>query len=277
MPMGKLSWLVVASVAAFAGHAQAQSIPLTITCNDSTGRSVTGVQVTNGIIARAKFDPDGRPVIEYDPRRIDGISPQLQLFVYAHECGHLALGHLRRGESTTVTQEQAADCFGIRSLMNKVGVTTDDVTILQGAMQRLGGGDARHLPWPARMYDLEACFASQTAGRGSGEVSADDCVLHRDAANAIVNESRDGRTIEGLYSAANKCSREVTCTFTIQTGTLPDADIDVDSWLHFRIQKTRTEQHSLKPAAEVEFRFRETVDDVPVDESVDFRVLQACQ
>ena len=96
MPMRKLSWLVVASVAAFAMQSQAQSIPLTITCNDMSGRAVTGVQVRTGIIAKATIDPDARPVIEYDPRPVDDISPQLHLFIYAHECGHHALGHLLR-------------------------------------------------------------------------------------------------------------------------------------------------------------------------------------
>src|SRR5437870_1656533 len=199
MPMRKLSWLVVASVAAFAMQSQAQSIPLTITCNDMGGRAVTGVQVRTGIIAKATIDPDARPVIEYDPRPVDDISPQLHLFIYAHECGHHALGHLRGGEAMSLTQEQEADCYGIRSLMNKVGFTTDDVTILQAAMRQLGAGDARYLSWPARAYNLTGCLANETAGEGSKETNADDCVLHRDAANAIVNESRDGRTIEGIY------------------------------------------------------------------------------
>ena len=65
--------------------------------------------------------------------------------------------------------------------------------------------------------------------------------------------------------------------FTIETGTLPDADIDIDSWSHFRAQKTRTEEHMLKAGSETEFRFDETIDNVPINESVDFRVLKACR
>jgi hypothetical protein len=280
--MGGLAWLVVALVAGFAAQSQAQ-VPLTIACNDRSGRAVTPVQVTNGIIAIAKVDQDGRPVVEYDQRPIAGISPQQRLFVYAHECGHLALGHDRGGQSTNLTQEQNADCYAIRSLMNKVGFTANDISILQAFMQQLGADAARYLPWPKRVYNLDGCLANDTSdggtarGNRSGEASADDCVLHRDAANAILDETRDGRTIKGLYAAANRCARDVTCTFTIETGTLPEADVAIDSWSHFRRQKTRTEEHILKAGAEMEFRFDETIDNVPTNESVDFRVLKACR
>lgn len=282
MLMGGRAWLVVALVAGFAAQSQAQ-VPLTIACNDRTGHAVTPVQVTDGIIAIAKVDQDSRPVIEYDQRPIAGISRQQRLFVYAHECGHLALGHDRRGPSTSLTQEQDADCYAIRSLMNKVGFTAYDVSILQAVMQQLGADEARHLPWPKRVYNLDGCLANETSdggtvrGNRSGAPSADDCVLHRDAANAILDETRDGRAIKGLYAAANRCARDVTCTFTIETGTLPDADIAIDSWSHFRAQKTRTEEHILKAGSEMDFRFDETIDNVPTNESVDFRVLTACR
>ena len=114
--MSGRAWLVVALVAGFAAQSRAQ-VPLTLACNDRSGRAVTPVQVTNGMIAVAKVDQDGRPVIEYDQRPIAGISPQQRLFVYAHECGHHALGHDRPGQSTNLTQEQDADCYAIRSLM----------------------------------------------------------------------------------------------------------------------------------------------------------------
>ena len=278
--MSGRAWLVVALVAGFAAQSQAQ-VPPTIACNDQSGRVVTSVQVTNGIIAIAKVDQDGRPVIEYDQRPIAGISPQQRLFVYVHECGHHALGHDGRGQPMNLTQEQEADCYAIRSLMNKVGFTAYDVSILQAVMQQLGADAARHLPWPSRVYNLDGCLTTETSdgrtARGSGAPGADDCVLHRDAANAILDETRDGRTIKGLYAAANRCPRDVTCTFTIETGTLPDADIAIDSWSHFRAQKTRTEEHILKAGSEMEFRFDETIDNVPTSESVDFRVLTACR
>jgi hypothetical protein len=279
-------WLVAGLLIGFAARSEAQPVPRTITCNDVRARAVTAVPVSNGTIARASIDGDARPVIQYDSRAIDGITSQLQLFVYAHECGHHALGHDSREPAFTVAQEQDADCYGIRSLMAKVGFTSDDVAILETSMRDLGTGNARHLPWRTRPYDLEGCLpqviARRQAAARSGEVSADECVLHNDGENAIVNKSRDGRVIDAVYSVRNRCTRDVSCTFTIEVGTLRDSDIDVGSTRSFRVQKTITEQHNLRSgqAGSVgtgEFRFRETVDTVPAGESVDFRVATACK
>ena len=50
--MGRRAWLVVGLVAGFAAQSRAQ-VPLTIACDDRSGRVVTPVHVTNGIIAVA--------------------------------------------------------------------------------------------------------------------------------------------------------------------------------------------------------------------------------
>lgn len=279
-------WLAAALLIGFAARSEAQPVPRTITCNDARARAVTAVPVSNGTIARAAIDGDGRPVIQYDSRAIDGVTNQQQLFVYAHECGHHALGHDSGGPAFTVAQEQDADCYGIRSLMSKVGFTSDDVAILETSMRDFGTGNARHLPWRTRTYDLEGCLpevmARRQAAARSGEVSADDCVVHNDGENAIVNKSRDGRVIDAVYAVRNRCTRDLSCTFTIEVGTLRDSDIDVGSTRSFRVRKTITEQHNLRsaqpgPVATGEFRFHETVDTVPAGESVDFRVGTACK
>src|SRR2546427_222978 len=49
-----------------AASAEAQPVPLTITCNDANGRAVTAVQASNGTIAKAAIDSDGRAVVQYD-------------------------------------------------------------------------------------------------------------------------------------------------------------------------------------------------------------------
>ena len=85
-------------------------------------------------------------------------------------------------------------------------------------------------------------------------------------------------TIDGAYSVGNRCTPALNCTFTMEVGTLPDADADVGSWRGFRAQKTITEQHRLGPmAAKAEFRFHVTVDAIPTGDSVDFRVLTSCR
>jgi len=264
----------------------AQPVPRTITCTAANGRTVTAVQVTNGTIARAAVDQDGRAVIQYDPRAINGITAQQHLFVYAHECGHLALGHDVREPSFSAEQEQDADCHGIRSLTSKVGFTAYDVSLLESAMRGIEAGNARHFPWRVREYDLEGCLpqvaAQRQAAAHKGETSGDDCVVHNDGENAIVNKSRDGRVFDGSYSVRNRCTRDVSCTFTIEVGTLLESDIDVGSWRSFHVQQTLTEQHTLRAGgagsvASAEFRIHGTVDTVPAGEAADFRVVPACQ
>ncbi len=272
-------WLIVGLISLFVARGEAQ-VPRTITCNDVSGRPVTPVQVMNGTIAKATTDQNGRRVIEYDPRPLDGISSQEQLFVYAHECGHHALGHDSRAP-LDISQEQDADCYGIRSLISRVGVTDYDVGILEANMRDLSTANARHFPWRPRAYNLQDCLPSVISAREAARrraESVDDCVLHNDAENAILSESRDRRVIDASYSVGNRCGRDLNCTFTIEVGTLPDADADLGSWRGFRAQKIITEQRRLGPmAAKADFRFDASVDAVPTGESVDFRVLASCQ
>lgn len=262
-------------------HSYAQLVSGALSCTDQTGRAVRVVQTTTGIVAKATVDDDGRRVIDVDGRRVDAISPQQQLFVYEHECAHHALGHDVTRPFTTV-QEQAADCAAIQMLMRKAGVTSNDVVILENELRNATPGGARRLPWRARTYDLEGCLPEVAAQRQAAArpttVSANDCVVHNDAENAILNASRDRLSIEGSYAAANQCDRPVTCTFTIEIGTLPDAEIDVGSWRNFRPQTTITQEYTLPPRPSTsEHRFRGAVGNVPTAQSVDFRIVPACR
>jgi len=269
--------LVIACAIFLPARSYAQS--MTLTCNDHDGRAVIGVQATDGVLAKAAIDASGRRIIRYDPRQVSTISAQQHLFVYAHECGHHALGHTLGGQPLTLTEEHDADCYGIRALMSKAGVVGDDVQTLQDQMQALGSGDARRLPWQKRSYALVSCVAKaasdQTANRRP-TTDADACVDHTDVDNQIVAQNRDGRSFTGVYSAANHCAQDLTCRFTVEIGTLPDADADVGSFFRFRAQKTRVEQRVLKAGAKEEFRFQEVMGVAPAGESVDFRVTTTC-
>jgi hypothetical protein len=272
--------LVAAWVLAVAAPGDAQTLT-TIACTDAAGRPVQSVQKTNGVIARAAIDADKRRVIESDSRKVEGVSAQQQLFVYAHECAHHALGH-DVDQPFTGAQEHDADCQAIQTLIRRAGLTSNDVMLLQADMRELAPDSARRLPWRSRTYDLESCLpevaAQRQAASRSGEVSATDCIVHNDAQNAIVNASRDRLTIDGVYAVSNRCARSVTCTFSIEIGTLPDSDADAGSWRNFRVQATVTDQHALAASASAtEYRFRGRVDSVAIGESVDFRVVPACR
>jgi len=273
--MRTATFVVIGCVLMFPARSGAQT--MTITCNDPDGRAVIAVQTTDGVLARAAIDDSGRRVIRYDSRQVPGISPQQHLFIYAHECGHQALGHDVRKAAFTPTQEHDADCYGIRTLMNKAGVTADDVQKLYNEMQKLGANDARRLPWQKRPYDLLSCLPNTASETSSRIREADACVDHSDADNQIVSKTRDGRSFTGVYSAANHCDHDVACTFTIDIGTLPDVDADAGSYGRFHSQNTRTEQHLLKARGHEEFRIQDTTDAPPAGESVDFRVERACQ
>jgi hypothetical protein len=264
---------------AAASASQAQT-PTTASCNDTKGQAVRALQATNGIFAKATTDDGGQPIIQYDPDRVEGISPQLQLFVYAHECAHHALGHDVR-QPFTSAQEHDADCRGIDILTRRLGFTSNDVMLLQARMHELEPGTARRFPWRTRTYDLEGCLPEIISRREASrprEMTATDCVVHNDAENAILSAGRDRLTIEGAYTVRNRCARGVSCTFTIELGTLPYSDVDVGSWRNFQAQKTITEQHALSAnQGNVEYRFRGSVDTVQNGSAVDFRIVHACQ
>jgi hypothetical protein len=254
---------------------------LTISCADAMGRPVQSVQRTNSVIAKAALDESERPIIDVDSRRIEGVNAQERLFVYAHECEHHALGH-DVNQPYTAAQEQAADCQAIQVLTQRAGLTSNDVIILQTQLRDLPAGASRRLPWRMRPYDLEGCLPEVSAQRAAAsrprDVSANDCLLHNDAENAIIRASRDRLTIDGLYIVANRCTRALRCTFTIQLGTLPDSDADAGSWRNFHVQKTMIERYDVAAgAARSEHEFRAMVDTVPARESVDFRVVPECQ
>jgi hypothetical protein len=278
-PLSRCATSFVGLMLAMAASSYAQT-PTTVSCTDAGAQTVRAVQTTNGVLAKATTDEGGRPIIQYDARRVDGISPQLQLFVYAHECAHHVLGHDTTRPFTDV-QEHDADCRGIDMLTGRLGFTSNDVMLLQARMLELGPGTARRLPWRTRLYDLEGCLPEVISRREASrpkEITATDCVVHNDAENAIVSASRDRLTIDGTYTARNRCARDVSCTFTIELGTLPYSDVDVGSWRNFQAQKTITEQHLLAAnQASVEYRFRGSVDTVQNGRAVDFRIIHACQ
>lgn len=113
-------------------------------------------------VANASLAPTGAPIIRYNPRVLAWLQPQTRLFFYAHECGHHALGHAF-GSAFPTAIEQQADCFGIRTLVRENLVDDDGITIIQGDLQRAGGGDWTHLPGPQRAINLRACLG-QTRG-----------------------------------------------------------------------------------------------------------------
>ena len=267
--------LVATMVLMGAMRSVAQPTPGPMTCRASNGRDVISVAARSGPIAKASTDAEGRATIEYDARESAGLVPQVRLFVYAHECGHHALGHDPHS-SFTSSQETDADCFAIRTLETRFGFTANDAGLLQNAMHDAPPEVIRRLPWRPRPYDLPGCLPEEISRRQAARPAPFDinsCARTNDAQNAIVNESKDRLSIEAAYIVRNTCSRDVSCTFTIEVGTLPDTDADAGSWRNFHVQRRITEEHSIRSGERgAEFRIRAAIDVVRSGESIDFRV-----
>ncbi len=126
-------------------------------CVDVNGVAVASVR-NNGIndVARATFG-NNSPVILYNTAVLAWLHPETRLFVYAHECGHHALGHLFH-PPVTVVQEQQADCWAINTLLDQNLLPPSAVSIVQGDIVRASPGDWTHLPGPQRAFNLRACI-----------------------------------------------------------------------------------------------------------------------
>jgi len=75
------------------------------------------------------------------------LPPVVQVFVYAHECGHQVVG----------SNEMAADCWAIKVGRNQGWLSRPAVGVIQ---QYFGNspGDWTHEPGPARIARMVGCF-----------------------------------------------------------------------------------------------------------------------
>lgn len=135
-------------------------------CVDARGIPVASVRNDQlNDVALATLGPAGQPIILYNTRVLGWLSPQTRLFIYAHECGHHALGHPLQG--IRLGQEQEADCWGIRSVVEAGLLNEYGVRVVQQDIARFGSGDWTHLPGPVRSINLSRCLA----GDGDGGVT----------------------------------------------------------------------------------------------------------
>jgi hypothetical protein len=99
---------------------------------------------------------EGQPIILYSPELERAVAPATGLFVYAHECGHQALGHVL--DSATPNREQEADCWAINLIYRNALVDDAGLRVIVRDIARFGVGDATHLPGPMRALSLDDCL-----------------------------------------------------------------------------------------------------------------------
>ncbi len=90
-----------------------------------------------------------------NPKRMEGLSTPVKLFVYAHECGHQFIGR----------DETAADCFGVTrgrryGWLDKKGL--DEICTFMKGLK----GDWDHAKGPNRCDKMKICF-EQAAPRAA--------------------------------------------------------------------------------------------------------------
>jgi len=150
--------LLLLSITLLMPHQVTSQQPLP--CHDISGRLVPYIANPSGQgdVAMAAFDSRGYPVIYVNPNIVNLSEPTRQ-FMYAHECGHHALGQV--GGPITRVQEQQADCFGIVALVRQHLIDKDDFDVIVQEVAAYGRGDWTHLPGPPRAINLTACLKAK--------------------------------------------------------------------------------------------------------------------
>jgi hypothetical protein len=96
------------------------------------------------------------PVIYYNMVVLSWLDAPTRVFFYAHECAHHVLGHVLAG--LRLGQEQEADCWAIRTLVNQGLFSDVEINAVQENLSRFGRADWTHLPGPQRAINLRRCL-----------------------------------------------------------------------------------------------------------------------
>jgi hypothetical protein len=81
--------------------------------------------------------------------------PVLQLFWYAHECAHHVLGHI---VNPNLTNEASADCWAVKTGRQQGWFPPGAFQLLAQVLQNSPGSIWGHLPGPARIQNMMACY-----------------------------------------------------------------------------------------------------------------------
>ena len=111
-------------------------------CKDYRGIKVSTIYTTKiADGATARHTRHGHPVILANTNILKGFSSVMTRFVYAHECAHHVLGHLKNKVSN-VEFEQEADCWAAQTLVDNQYFDTNDIRKVQLMIRLYGIDDA---------------------------------------------------------------------------------------------------------------------------------------
>ncbi|EMJ99128.1 MULTISPECIES: hypothetical protein [unclassified Leptospira] len=135
-------------------------------CTDPSGRPVTIVLVRQlRDIAVSNIESNGLPTIKIDIDIFFSKSPLIQMYFFAHECGHHISGdmiriHYQRRDS--LNREKTADRIGIRMLRDQLKINLDQVNEIANSLRNNPGMFPYYLPGPERAKWILDCFRTNT-------------------------------------------------------------------------------------------------------------------
>jgi hypothetical protein len=129
-------------------------------CVDRAGTPIQGTVRRDISAAAIATRVDDRPVILWNQGNLQWARPITQLFVYLHECGHHALGHLYKANDKR--WEREADCWAMQMLIDGGMINGSDEASLTRELSTAFRGDSVHLSGDATVRDTRACIAART-------------------------------------------------------------------------------------------------------------------
>lgn len=119
---------------------------------------------TNELVPKsglATLDEFARPVVFLKQSQVSTFSEPVRNFLYAHECGHHALGQVRAGAMFGVfigpPLELAADCFAMRELKRLDLVNAASIGVILKFLSQVPG-DPTTFNGPERVRRLQQCM-----------------------------------------------------------------------------------------------------------------------
>ena len=141
------------------GKSQTIIAGVPVNCVDAYGAPVVTISAPYlGDVGMARIESNGVRVIYLNPFILNNLPPSVQLFVYAHECAHHALGHTYGFNQ--FSREIEADCWAIRTGRDHDWITPNALTMLSYYYIGNPGSFWGHLPGPQRVQNFFNCYNS---------------------------------------------------------------------------------------------------------------------
>jgi hypothetical protein len=129
-------------------------------CLDRNGQVIPGVVDNSMPYSGVATEQEGKPVILWNQKTNQVVSPTEQISIYLHECAHHTLGHLYRRPYTPAV-ELEADCWAIQLMVDGGMIKARHLAILEKSQRRMRG-DAYHLGGEALLQSLQRCLDVRT-------------------------------------------------------------------------------------------------------------------